>query len=708
MANIKAIKFFNNLFPNEQNNLNNNNFVGLEEKIKLEFSLQNVKGTYSIRANLLDNKLNGYDSEQKKSQSNNTITFENFFVCDYFFEREQKIKIIIYRKKQTFFVETTLGCIIGSRNSTFSRQYDGKETLVIKAEKMGKNDTCVEFKFTLKENGMDSNYFVKNNKIIYVISNKDKKLYSSESIGNNGQFNNVKIPCFLLEPFYTVSFYNNNKLISNFNKSMEDIKKNPNCLQMKMPMNNNNLLFLYDNSEVKENFTFLDFLAAGVRIGLSIGIDFTGSNGHPLDEGTLHCLKGKKPSDYERAIRACGNIVAYYDYDQLFPVFGFGAIINSSPIKEASMCFNLNFEQNPDIYTVENIVKVYHDCIQKDKLTFAGPTEFAPIINQVISKIRNNLLEYHILMILTDGVIDDLQATIDALVEGSFLPLSVIIIGIGNADFKKMEILDGDDVPLISSTGKKRMRDLVQFVPFSKFENDENKLSMEVLEEIPRQIVDYYTFNNYNPEKIRYLLSQNIQNLPQNLYQPQNLYPPQNPNQPQNFYPPQNPNQPQNFYPPQNPNQPQNFYQPQNPNQPQNLYPPQNPNQPQNLYPPQNPNQPQNFYPPQNPSQPQNPNQPGEKYPQQFDFEKADFNFNNIPTTESILMKPKDNINNINVPEIHVSIQKTNEQNYNNQPPLDNPFYNNNYSNLRPNENPFSNDNNNNNKNDNNFSIFDN
>ena len=593
MANIKAIKFFNNLFPNEKKILNNNNYENLKEKIKLEFFLQNVKGVYSIRANLLDNKLNGYDSEQKKSQSNNTIAFENFFVCDYFFEREQKINVIIYRKNQTFFVETTLGCIIGSRDSTFSRQYDGKETLVIKAEKMGMNDTCVDFKLSLKENGMDSNYFGKNNKIIFVISNKDKKLYSSESISYNGQFNNIQIPCYLLQPFYTVSFFNNNQLISTFNKTVDDIKRNPNCLQIKIPIKNNSFLFLYDNSEVMENYTFLDFIAAGVRIGLSIGIDFTGSNGHPLDEGTLHCLKGKKPSDYERAIKACGNIVAYYDYDQLFPVFGFGAIINSSPIKEASMCFNLNFEQNPDIYTVENIVKAYHDCIQKEKLTFAGPTEFAPIINQVISKIRNNLLEYHILMILTDGVIDDLQETIDALVEGSFLPLSVIIIGIGDADFKKMEILDGDDVPLISSTGKKRMRDLVQFVPFSRFENDENKLSMEVLEEIPRQIVDYYTFNNYNPEKIRQLLAQDIQNPIQNIYPPQN-YPPQNPIQGQN-YPPQNPNIPQN-YPPQNPIQGQN-YPPQNPNQPQNFYPPQNPNLPQN-YPPQNPIQPQN-YPPQ-------------------------------------------------------------------------------------------------------------
>ena len=59
-------------------------------------------------------------------------------------------------------------------------------------------------------------------------------------------------------------------------------------------------------------------------------------------------------------------------------------------------------------------------------------------------------------MILTDGKIDDHQETVDALVEGSFLPLSVIIIGIGdNPDFKDMEKLDGDDDPLISSKGIK-------------------------------------------------------------------------------------------------------------------------------------------------------------------------------------------------------------------------------------------------------------
>ena len=64
-----------------------------------------------------------------------------------------------------------------------------------------------------------------------------------------------------------------------------------------------------------------------------------------------------------------------------------------------------------------------------------------------------------------------------------------------------MEELDGDDNPIISIKGIKRQRDLVQFVPFNKFEGDENKLAYEVLEEIPRQIIEYYTLNYDFPEE---------------------------------------------------------------------------------------------------------------------------------------------------------------------------------------------------------------
>ena len=503
----KSIKYFNNI---DSENIQNDDISSLNEKIKLNFYLQNTQkgNTYSISITLIDRKKINFNSENKKSQQNGNLIFDNFYVCDYFFEREQKIQIIINKNNSPIKVDTTLGCIVGSRFSTFIKKYFQEESLIVKAEKIGKNNAVINLKFSLKMDEKNSNYFSKH-KLFYLITCKEQKLYSSEEISSEGTFSPIEIPICLLQPFYTFNLYDSHhKLLHTFNKNIDDIKTEPNKLQSKILVSKNNYLYLYDNSEIKESFTFLDYIKAGIRIGLSIGIDFTGSNGHPLDKGTLHSIIDNKPSDYEKAIKACGDILAYYDYDQLFPVYGFGAIINSSEDKLASMCFNLNFENDPDIYTIDNIIKTYHDCLKKEKLTFAGPTEFAPIINKVISKIEKNQLEYHILMILTDGVIDDLQETIDALVKGSFYPLSVIIIGIGDADFKNMEILDGDNVPLISSIGEKRMRDLVQFVPFNKFKNDEKKLSNEVLEEIPRQITEYYSMNNLSPNKVKELLSE--------------------------------------------------------------------------------------------------------------------------------------------------------------------------------------------------------
>lgn len=51
---------------------------------------------------------------------------------------------------------------------------------------------------------------------------------------------------------------------------------------------------------------------------------------------------------------------------------------------------------------------------------------------------------YQILMIITDGQINDMPETKRQIVNLSKLGCSVIIIGVGNADFSGMNELDGD------------------------------------------------------------------------------------------------------------------------------------------------------------------------------------------------------------------------------------------------------------------------
>ena len=75
------------------------------------------------------------------------------------------------------------------------------------------------------------------------------------------------------------------------------------------------------------------------------------------------------------------------------------------------------------------------------------------------------------LLIITDGVITDLNETRQAIVNAPKLPMSIIIVGVGGADFGAMEFLDGDGGSLRSPTGEVAVRDIVQFVPFRQFQN---------------------------------------------------------------------------------------------------------------------------------------------------------------------------------------------------------------------------------------------
>ena len=58
--------------------------------------------------------------------------------------------------------------------------------------------------------------------------------------------------------------------------------------------------------------------------------------------------------------------------------------------------------------------------------------------------------------------------TVRAIVDLSQLPCSIIIVGVGNADFSSMDELDGDGGPLRDDRGRQCARDIVQFVGYSQ------------------------------------------------------------------------------------------------------------------------------------------------------------------------------------------------------------------------------------------------
>ena len=116
-------------------------------------------------------------------------------------------------------------------------------------------------------------------------------------------------------------------------------------------------------------------------------------------------------------------------------------------------------------------------------------------------KQRNDYDTYHILFILTDGVVHDMKETLDSIIDLSILPISIIIIGIGDSDFDNMEILDGDEMPIINPNGNQEIPDIIQFVKYNDFKHDAGLLAEQVLYEVPDQFVAYMSANDKMPKK---------------------------------------------------------------------------------------------------------------------------------------------------------------------------------------------------------------
>lgn len=73
-----------------------------------------------------------------------------------------------------------------------------------------------------------------------------------------------------------------------------------------------------------------------------------------------------------------------------------------------------------------------------------------------------------------------MDKVIELIVNSCSLPLSIIIVGVGNADFANMSRLDGDG-GLYNSKGQKANRDIVQFVPFRDVQFNPDVLAQNLL-----------------------------------------------------------------------------------------------------------------------------------------------------------------------------------------------------------------------------------
>ena len=201
-----------------------------------------------------------------------------------------------------------------------------------------------------------------------------------------------------------------------------------------------NLKLQIRDMQIYRKHSFAEYLQSGWQISLSVAIDYTQSNGHRDHPTSLHYQQKGKPSPYERAMRAVGNVLEYYDKKRSFPVYGFGGVPSFVEEECNEWCFPLTgVDELPEIRCIEGVIELYRHTLSLIELS--GPTYLSHVLNNFLKHMRllQGAAVYQVLLILTDGDITDMKQTKDFICELANFPCSIVIVGIGNAGFHKMD-----------------------------------------------------------------------------------------------------------------------------------------------------------------------------------------------------------------------------------------------------------------------------
>ncbi len=468
------------------------------------------------------------------------------FVLDYSFEERQQLKFEIYDwdtkhgslSQQDFLgrIETTLGQVVsagGERGFTAilrDTPANNKARIIVTSEELQANKENVKMQLTGKD--LDKKDFFGKSDPYFVISKETSSghyavVHKSEVIKNNLNptwapasiavrdlcNNNYERP--LRIDVYDYDSNGDHDMIGSFKTDLKTLSTAA-IEQRTFPLINEKKKSKksYKNSGVikvlsflvEADITFLDYVKGGMSMNFSLAVDFTASNGHPSDPRSLHHFNETLgDNQYTTAIKSVGCIIEDYDTDKMFPALGFGARV--PPSGQVSHEFFLNLRpENPYCSGVQGLLEAYHTALQQ--VTLYGPTNFSPVIKHVtkFAQAYQDGSQYFVLLILTDGIITDMDQTKMSIIEASAYPMSIIIVGVGTEDFSAMEELDSDG-KLLRHMGKIAARDIVQFVELHKFMGahglwDKSLLAKDVLAEVPRQVVTWMKNRGIKPKQL--------------------------------------------------------------------------------------------------------------------------------------------------------------------------------------------------------------
>jgi hypothetical protein len=234
--------------------------------------------------------------------------------------------------------------------------------------------------------------------------------------------------------------------------------------------------------------SFPAFIAAGLQLHFTIGIDFTTNNGNQNEPTSLHYQHPHQRSIYGSRLKAVAEGLEALSPSSKISLLGFGAKI--PPDMQFSQCFALNGNiLNPFCRSAIDVEEYYRHIAMS--VLFYAPTNYSNVISnvtkQAIAAERSQRNFHFVLIILTNGNVSNqgaLTDTRDEVVKASKYPISIIFVGIGNPQHVVRSELTSKFMQIFSPTlkhtdGMPLKRETATFIDAT----DEN-----VIPQLPTQI----------------------------------------------------------------------------------------------------------------------------------------------------------------------------------------------------------------------------
>jgi hypothetical protein len=254
-----------------------------------------------------------------------------------------------------------------------------------------------------------------------------------------------------------------------------------------------------------KNNSLLNYFKEGFKLSCFFSIDFS----QGLNKQSIKDSK----KNYLGIIKSIINIILIYTQNNFF-IYGYGASLKDKKKSNSinNNIFNLNINEKEKVDCTNFFEKInkfqYNNIIPKEKVLFSNMLK--EITNDIF-KIHDNKY-YNLLFVFARELIEDnnIQETKSVLDEMEKLPISIIVICLGQNDFSKMNEL-------------KNYSNKFEIIEFKNAFNENYEKAVEwSLGEIGKQIIDYYksvnfrnisiSINSYNQSCVIY----RSQTLPQN------------------------------------------------------------------------------------------------------------------------------------------------------------------------------------------------